>query len=163
MIHGSKGQYRVGKDGSIWSCRGKGRVKRWRRLHPSPNRTGHARVNLYVNGVITTRLIHQLVLEAFIGPCPSGMECCHFPDRNPANNNLDNIRWGTRLDNIQDAIKHGTNTAGERHGRSKLTNKEAEEMRRLYSLGGWTMQQLADKYNICLSSAFNIIRRNSYR
>lgn len=51
--------------------------------------------------------VHRLVLEAFVGPCPEGMEACHN-DGNPANNRLENLRWDTRRNNILDAIRHGT-------------------------------------------------------
>ena len=51
--------------------------------------------------------IHRLVLMAFVGPCPEGMECCH-KDGNPENNRLDNLRWGTKSSNTKDSIRHGT-------------------------------------------------------
>jgi len=53
-------------------------------------------------------LVHRLVLEAFIGPCPDGLVCRHL-DGNAANNNLDNLAWGTPEENMQDRILHGNN------------------------------------------------------
>ena len=53
--------------------------------------------------------VQWLVLEAFVGPCPDGMECRHFPDRDPTNNRLDNVRWGTAQENSDDKKVHGTN------------------------------------------------------
>lgn len=53
------------------------------------------------------RFVHRLVLEAFIGPCPSGMECRHL-DGNPSNNRLENLLWGTPLENANDRRRHGT-------------------------------------------------------
>ncbi len=50
---------------------------------------------------------HSLVLEAFIGPRPPGMEACHA-DGNPANNRLGNLRWDTLRANRLDAMRHGT-------------------------------------------------------
>jgi hypothetical protein len=44
--------------------------------------------------------IHRLVLETFVGPPPDGYECDHI-DRNPKNNRLENLRWVTHYDNMQ--------------------------------------------------------------
>lgn len=52
-------------------------------------------------------LVHRLVLEAFQGPCPVGMEGCH-KDGNSANNRLDNLRWDTPTNNHADKVAHGT-------------------------------------------------------
>jgi hypothetical protein len=54
-----------------------------------------------------TRYVHQLVLEAFVGPRPSGMECCHG-DGDPSNNRLVNLRWDTKSSNVLDRVRHGT-------------------------------------------------------
>jgi hypothetical protein len=50
--------------------------------------------------------VHVLVLEAFVGPRPAGMDGCHN-DGNPANNNLSNLRWDTRAANMADMKRHG--------------------------------------------------------
>ena len=51
--------------------------------------------------------VHQLVLLAFVGPRPKGMEALHG-DGNKANNRLDNLRYGTRSENQLDRRNHGT-------------------------------------------------------
>lgn len=53
------------------------------------------------------RLVHRLVLEAFVGPCPEGMEGCHG-DGDPTNNSLGNLRWDTATSNQLDKVRHGT-------------------------------------------------------
>lgn len=55
----------------------------------------------------TKRFVHHLVLEAFVGPRPEGMECCHDDD-DPANNRLENLRWDTHSSNLNDRIKNGS-------------------------------------------------------
>ncbi|MCW0984045.1 helix-turn-helix domain-containing protein [Agrobacterium sp. BT-220-3] len=45
------------------------------------------------------RAVHRLVLEAFEGPCPPGMETLHLDD-NPSNNTIDNLQWNTRAVNV---------------------------------------------------------------
>lgn len=53
-------------------------------------------------------LVCSLVLAAFVGSRPEGMECCHG-DGMAGNNQLENLRWDTRSSNAKDAVKHGTN------------------------------------------------------
>lgn len=57
--------------------------------------------------------VSRLVLEAFVGPAPVGTEGCHN-DGNPSNNQLGNLRWGSRSSNTRDAVKHGTNACTKR-------------------------------------------------
>lgn len=56
-----------------------------------------------------TPLIHRLVLEAFVGPRPEGMECCHWDD-DKTNNHLSNLRWDTKKANARDALRNGRNS-----------------------------------------------------
>lgn len=71
---------------------------------------GHKRsqVCLSKDGKAKVRLVHQLVLEAFCGPRPLGMECCHWND-DPSDNRLDNLRWDTHSANNLDAVRNGRN------------------------------------------------------
>ncbi len=47
--------------------------------------------------------VHRLVLLAFVGPRPDGMECLHGPDPTKSNNAITNIRWGTRQENERES------------------------------------------------------------
>ncbi|WP_373234004.1 NUMOD4 motif-containing HNH endonuclease [Mycobacterium marinum] len=68
--------------------------------------TGHQIVWLSREGRRSGRLIHRLVLEAFVGPCPPGMESCHRNDIS-SDNRLTNLRWDTRSGNQLDAVRNG--------------------------------------------------------
>jgi hypothetical protein len=110
--------YRVGDDGSVWSQIYPGgvdkrRLGEWRRLKPTPQRRGHLAIWL---GRDDQRFVHRLVLQAFVGPCPEGMECRHL-DGNSANNRLENLAWGTCSENSADMVKHGRAGRGRRDGR----------------------------------------------
>lgn len=61
------------------------------------------------------RTVHSLVLEAFVGPCPPGMEARHRDD-DPTNNALENLVWGSRSQNSDDAIRN------DRHFHAGLTH-----------------------------------------
>jgi len=66
-------------------------------LRPGPMASGHLSVAI---GKGNSRLVHQLVLEAFVGPRPIGWDSLHL-DHNPANNALSNLRYGTRSENLR--------------------------------------------------------------
>lgn len=55
----------------------------------------------------TAKRVHHLVLETHVGPKPSRGEVRHL-DGNPRNNNVSNLCWGNRYDQIQDQKRHGT-------------------------------------------------------
>lgn len=76
--------------------------------------------------------VHVLVLEAFVGPCPEGMMCRHFPDNDRTNVRLDNLQWGTYRQNQKDREVHGTDSRGEKSTQSKLTEAEVLEIRRIH-------------------------------
>lgn len=109
-------------------------------LKPYLNKkTGYLCVTLSKNGKETGFPIHRLVLEAFIGPCPPGMECRHFPDRTKTNNRLSNLQWGTVKENAEDRIIHGTTKnrkdystvpRGETHPFAKLSDADVETIRK---------------------------------
>ncbi len=89
------------------------RVGRWHLLRQHETKLGYKRVSLRDGaGRRTVRLVHQLVLEAFVGPA-DGRFALHN-DGNQRNNRLSNLRYGTQSDNMKDAIKHGTHNWAER-------------------------------------------------
>lgn len=72
------------------------------------NSVGHRNVALCRNGAQLTRLVHSIVLEAFIGPRPMDKWGLHN-NGNGSDNRLVNLRYGVPLDNILDTIRHGHN------------------------------------------------------
>jgi hypothetical protein len=83
-------------------------------LKPTVNREGYQRYALRIDREQRHRFAQRLVLESFVGPCPTGMECRHL-DGNPSNNRLGNLAWGTKQQNMGDQRAHGTLAAGENH------------------------------------------------
>jgi hypothetical protein len=62
------------------------------------------------------------------------MECRHL-DGNPANNQLKNLLYGTRIANAQDRVRHGTNTRGETHNTTKLTIEQVMKIKAQIEVG----------------------------
>lgn len=99
-----------------------GRV--FREAAASPSSGGYRTVHVRTETVRR----HVLMILAFVGEPPSaGMEVRHL-NGDPGDDRIENLAWGTRADNMADAIAHGTSTRGERNGEAKLTLVEAQEV-----------------------------------
>jgi hypothetical protein len=157
--------YRVGSDGSVWSClvnqtnRGGpaliGTV--WKQLKPRPlGDKGYLRICFRKEGKTYEFLIHRLACEAFHGPCPEGMETRHW-DNNRSNNAATNLLWGTRTDNMGDKVRHGTSPQGSRNAMAKLTDAQVLEIVSL-SAAGQTGKAIASRFGISRSIVCNILK-----
>ena len=132
--------YAVTKDGQIWKS------SEIPLKYQKMKRGGYLRVTLSVNGIRKCVLVHRLVLEAFVGPCPAGMEACHN-NGNPADNRLENLRWDTHLENMKDAVKQGT-MKGEIHSRAILTGDKVRAMRYLRNVAKFSLVDLAWQFDV---------------
>lgn len=146
----------IRKDGS--RCPIKERI-----LKPSPTPTGYLNVSIRGNNRRGKAYVHQLVLEAFVGPCPEGMECCHFPDQNPRNNNIDNLRWDTHKNNAKEQRHVGSSRKGEENPRSKLNDNKVIEIRNLYKTGEYSQSKLAEMFNMDQTTISGIILRKNWK
>lgn len=108
-----------------------------------------------------TFFVHRLVLEAFVGHCPEGLECCH-KDGDKTNNRRGNLRWDTKASNIADRERHGTTARGERGGMAKLTERDVREIRRRYAVGGVTKTALGLKYGVSGTNVTDVINRRTW-
>jgi hypothetical protein len=147
-IPGYEGRYEVSDIGRVRSldryveCEGpiKGKYlskKKGRVLRPGPSNFGHLSVVLGRNN---TQFVHKLVLLAFVGPAPDKHECCHN-NGDPADNRLENLRWGTRSENNTDAVVH--------HNRGKLSESDIQDIRRSLAVEGRGIgRKLASKYGV---------------
>lgn len=127
----------------VWTGRGCGRIaiESPRPIVPFLSSRGYAVIR-YADegGVQRTLQMHRLVLTAFKGPCPEGMEGCHR-DGTRTNSRLDNLYWGTRGDNCLDTVVHGRNR------KVKLTQAQVDEAVSLRSQG-MTQVQIASRLGV---------------
>lgn len=109
-IVGMEGLYEVS---SIGRVRGLDRIARnGRRVKGVPIQgfigpNGYRSMILAANGRKRTTTTHRLVLLAFCGPCPVGGDACHG-NGIKTDNRIENLRWGTRSENILDNVHRGT-------------------------------------------------------
>jgi len=99
---------------------------------------GYPTALLCKNGRRTKLRVHRMVLEAFIGLRLEGQECRHL-NGIPSNNRLENLKWGTREENIQDKNLHGTtyhpNHQGVNNPAARLTDLDVVAIKHGLQLG----------------------------
>lgn len=78
-----------------------------RLLAAVPDRKGYLRVNLFRENIGATCYIHQMMMEAFVGPRPSGLLIRHL-NGDQSHNRLPNLCYGTDSENQLDTVRHGT-------------------------------------------------------
>lgn len=93
-----------------------------------PDKDGYLRVNLYRDARLKQRGVHQLVLEAFVGPRPDGLQTLHADDVR-SHNRLSNLAWGTPAQNMAERDARGRGPAGARNPRAKLTPEAVQAIR----------------------------------
>ncbi len=165
--------YRAGDDGSIWSCwkkegLGYGGGSRqiisseWKLKIPRVVRRRPCVSIRNQKGKQVTMAVSHLVLLAFKGPRPNGMEACHDPDRNTLNNAANNLRWDTHKENVADKKKHGTYQCGEKNPFRKLTEVQVAEIRQKYNPPAVTYADLADLFGVRMQTIVLIVKRKTW-
>lgn len=140
-IRGHEGVYEVSNYGRVRNV-ATGVVKR------PVGVNGYAATQLWRNGIGRQHYVHRLVLEAFVGECPDGLECCHG-NGDKRDNRLGNLRWDTRKSNCKDKWTHGAQPHGETHHNAKLTSSAVNEIRSTVGrLAPGERRRLAEKFGI---------------
>lgn len=75
---------------------------------PNVTREGYAIAHLQVDGVRSTPTIHELVLAAFVGSRPAGLDVNHI-NGVKTDNRLSNLEYVTRSENHKHAVRTGLN------------------------------------------------------
>lgn len=169
-IKGYEEIYKVTSDGRIISCKRKvsyfrnGKIVshtvKERELKPGKDKDGYCQVSLCKEGKGKMRKVHRLVAQAFIPNLLNLPEINH-KDGNKQNNNDWNLEWTTSSKNALHAYETGLKIRrkGEKATNVKLTNKEVIEIRRLYSMGGYTHRSLGKQFEISYSVIWGILHR----
>lgn len=132
---GYEGFYEVSDHGQVRSVErlivyrdGRSYVASGQPIQPQVKDSGHLQVRLSREGVGHTHYVHTLVAKAFIGPRPPGHEARHRNGKHD-DNYWTNLRWGTRAENVQDAVEHGTHPWGGRPTCSRGHRLEGANLR----------------------------------
>jgi hypothetical protein len=110
--------------------------------------------------------VHVLVAEVFLGPRPLGHEVAHW-DGTVTHNEVDNLRWATHAENVEDQRRHGTLHApvfhGSCHPRAKLRDEDVRSIRRAYSGRRGQLTEFARIYGVSLSTVARAARGEMWR
>lgn len=164
--------YRAGSDGSVWSLwrtcpKGRFMSTIWRQMKISRQKTRNSgRAYCYLNltdphGKVTTYKLHRLILLAFVGPRPAGMQCRH-KDRNPANNALSNICWDTPAANREDNRIGDRYQRGSEHPASELTEEKVRQIRAKYAQK-FLQRELAEEFGVSVPTISLVVNRKIWR
>lgn len=101
-IKGYDGLYQVSNLGRVKSL-GNDKSRKEKILKAETTKGGYLRVNLYKKMKGKHMLIHRMVADAFI-PNPENKPYIDHIDGNPFNNSIDNLRWCTHKENMNNPI-----------------------------------------------------------
>lgn len=119
-------------------------------LKPMFHKQGYPYVFIYVDGKRHYKLIHKLVMETFVG-CPlPGFEIRHKDD-DPSNCCLDNLEYGTRLENMRDKYRTGSQA-------KKLNPRKVRIIRGLIKCG-FTYSRLSEIFGVNRQTIYRVNRR----
>lgn len=159
----------VGYDG-IYEISDLGRVKRIGKCTASPKERilktrigpdGYCVAFLSYSCKVKAKRIHAIVLEAFIGPRPLGMQANH-KNGIKTDNQPKNLEWVTLRENIAHATRNGLVPSGENHWNSKLKERHILEIRKRIQTGQ-TQGKIAAIYKVNRRTISKIGTRKAWK
>jgi hypothetical protein len=127
-------------------------------------KNGYGYVHLSKGGIAQNYRAHRIVLQANVG-LPSGTQDGRHLDGNKRNNRLDNLAWGTALENTDDKRRHGTLRGahkGSAHHNAKLSEDAVEAIFNMRARG---MQQkdIARFFGVSQSNISWVLNNKSWQ
>lgn len=121
---------------------------------------------------------HRVSFTIHIGPIPDGLNVLHKCDVRGCVN-PEHLFLGTQSDNLRDMVQKGRNfflagddhpfrrdvtlvARGERASKSKLTEKQVLDIRKLSSSGAATRSQLSQMFGVTPRSICDVLNRKSW-
>ena len=164
----SNGFYEVSDEGEVRSIdriierKGKPTRLAGKVLKPLKHNQGYWSVSL---GAGKRCLIHSLVMEAFVGPRPKGMDINH-KNGDKKDNRLENLEYCSRSQNMAHAVRAGLMPPpplkrGTAQHLNRLTEDQVREIRKWSSEGGG-LAQIARHYDVGQSTVRNILKGNTW-
>lgn len=151
----------------LYQVSDRGRVRRVNGNHGSTlkrykEKSGYLTVRPCVNGKATTKLVHRLVAEAFLGRCPRGYQVNH-KDGNKCNNTPKNLEYLTPKQNIAHGIKTGLIPHfGEDNGFSVLTADDLFTISKLRKEGK-TLKEIGKELKVHHTTISHILRGKMWK
>jgi hypothetical protein len=117
-------------------------------MTPSTSKKGYLRVTIKKDNKFKTTNIHGLVAQAFI-PNPNKLREVNHTDGVKSNNEVINLEWTTRSENMIHAYSIGLKcNKGSKNTASKLTEEQVREIRATYKNRDCNAKVFAERYGI---------------
>lgn len=117
FIKGYENLYKINRNGEIYSC--------WYKkiMVPQEKEDGYLFITLKKEGIRAKGLIHRLLMKQYIVNTDNHPEVDHI-DRNKHNNNIENLRWCSRLTNARNKATYKDNLTPEQLEARKARTRE---------------------------------------
>lgn len=151
--------YLVKSDGSIYRKTENGYVA----VSLCYSHDGYLIACLKVNGKYKNFMAHRIVAKCFI-PNPKNKPEVNHKDFDKENNDISNLEWVTRKENIHHYYKYSDNETqrGDKHPRAKIRTNDISEILILHKQGK-SYRDIAEKYNVSHNCIGKIIRGETWR
>ena len=136
--------YIIYESGKIFSLRSK------KFMTPVIRPDGYMGAHLWKDGRYHTKLIHRLLLQAFVPKPHNGRLVCNHKNFNKKDNRLSNLEWVTQKQNIRHALKHNRNGF---HFAYKFEKEVIEQFPFVCT------SELMEKYNCSHSTIMHIVKK----
>lgn len=172
-VVGYEGLYMVSNTGKVKSLdreilhkNGKIVFRKGRLLVPYLGKAKYERVKLSKDGEGRKFMVHRVVAYAFLGEpdidkFSSEKAEVNHKDGNTQNNNVENLEWVTKEENMLHARENGFTTHGTTNGRAVLDDRDVSVIRRLYHRGV-TQKILGESYGVERGTISSIVRNETW-
>jgi len=172
---GYEGRYSVSNIGRVRRDTAGTNTYAGRIMRPVLKRTGYYALVLRSQGRKINRLVHHLVTEAFLGPCPSDKVRNHISGVK-TDNRVKNLEYITRKENAAHAAKSGLYPSGKNHyrvidpsraprgedaGPAKLNELQVRVIKRLLPV--MTHRAIAALFNVCRPTVTDIKKGKTWK
>ncbi len=140
----------------------------FKKKKPQLKDNGYLQISFYKNGVEKNYRINRLVAECYI-PNPDNLPEVNHNDGNKSNNNVSNLYWCTRSQNMKHAYDNNLLKPpifkGENNFKSKLTTEDIIWIRKHYipRHPEFSQSALAKKFNIEQATISDIVNRITWK
>lgn len=162
-VVGYEGLYTCDEYGNVFSCATNTNSNKHKKLMKQNIRNGYYYITLTdIDGKRSKKYVHRIIAQAFIDNPNDKKEVNHI-DCNKLNNNIMNLEWSTRKENLQHSYDNGLKREHEKHGMAKLTKNEVLQIRKLYKSKEYSYSQLSKMYNVSMSCISMIVTNRNWR
>jgi hypothetical protein len=128
-------------------------------IKPYLNKNGYLFVNITKKSKSFNKSVHRLVCETFLENQHNKKDVNHI-DGNKLNNEIKNLEWCTRSENLIHAYNIGLKDRGEKHYNAKLTENQVLEIR---SLNNISKTEIGIKYKVSRKCISKILNRQTWK